>query len=356
MKKILFLGQGSSIHMQRWVNAIADRGFEVIFASQHDFLEPLNSNVLYSKLPYSGGKGYFLNANPLKKLLKKHKPDIVNVHYASGYATTMRLAKARIPYILSVWGADVYDFPLKSPIHLWWLRGNLMAASKITSTSHVMAAQTKKVAPYLDEIAIVPFGVDLEKFKNNKKENDIIIIGTIKTLAPKYGIDTLIEAFALLINSRITKLKLRIIGTGSHLIELVNLVEKLKITEYVEFSGLVPHHKIPEELSKMDIFVALSRLDSESFGVAVIEAGACGLPVVVSDAGGLPEVVKHHVTGIIVPRENPQAATDALELLILNHDLRKSMGENGRNHVSSLYNWNDNVNQMIEVFKSALKI
>jgi len=42
----------------------------------------------------------------------------------------------------------------------------------------------------------------------------------------------------------------------------------------------------------MDVYVALSRLDSESFGVAIIEASACGFPVIVSDVGGLPEVVK----------------------------------------------------------------
>ena len=58
----------------------------------------------------------------------------------------------------------------------------------------------------------------------------------------------------------------------------------------------------------MDVYVALSRLDSESFGVAIIEASACGIPVIVSDVGVLPEVVKDGETGMIVEKENVQEA------------------------------------------------
>ena len=69
----------------------------------------------------------------------------------------------------------------------------------------------------------------------------------------------------------------------------------------------MPHTSVPQELARLDIYVALSRMDSESFGVAIIEAGVAGRPVVVSDAGGLPEVTIDGVTGLVVPREDPSA-------------------------------------------------
>ena len=80
--------------------------------------------------------------------------------------------------------------------------------------------------------------------------------------------------------------------------------------------GAVPHKDVPRYLNQMDIYVAASRLDSESFGVAVLEASACELPVVVSNAGGLPEVVEDGVTGYIAPKEDVAATATAIGKLI----------------------------------------
>ena len=111
---------------------------------------------------------------------------------------------------------------------------------------------------------------------------------------------------------------------------------------------------MPNELAKLDVYVALSRLDSESFGVAIIEAGAARRPVVVSDAGGLPEVTIEGTTGLVVPRENPQAAADAIEKLVLNPELRVSMGEAGRKHVAETYSWDACLEKMMEVLETAV--
>ena len=100
------------------------------------------------------------------------------------------------------------------------------------------------------------------------------------------------------------------------------------------------------------MYVALSR--SESFGVAVIEASACGLPVVVSNVGGLPEVVEQGVTGFIVPPEDPAAAADALEQLLASKELRERMGSAGRDRVERLYAWEACVDRQIAVLRSAI--
>src|SRR5699024_5899675 len=198
----------------------------------------------------------------------------------------------------------------------------------VASTSHCMAEQTRSIAPKLGDIPITPFGVDMQAYANAEPlvaNNDNLVIGTVKSMASKYGIDTQIEAFALLVNKFTTtqpvlakKLQLRLVGDGPQMDEYKQLAEKLGVANKVEFVGRVPHQEVPNELAKLDIYVALSRLDSESFGVAIIEAGAARRPVVVSDAGGLPEVTLDGITGLVVPRENPQAAADAIEKLELN--------------------------------------
>ena len=74
-------------------------------------------------------------------------------------------------------------------------------------------------------------------------------------------------------------------------------------------------------LGGLDVYVALSRLDSESFGVAIVEAAACGCPTVVSDVSGPAEVVEDKVTGIIVPRDNPVEAADRAEVTEAVHSI-----------------------------------
>ncbi len=77
----------------------------------------------------------------------------------------------------------------------------------------------------------------------------------------------------------------------------------------------------------------------ESFGVSVLESSACEKPVVVSKVGGLPEVVKDGITGIIVEPHNIQATAVAIEKLVLDVNLRKQFGKQGREMVKGKYDW-----------------
>lgn len=362
--KIVLLSGASSIHTIRWANGLNDVGHEVHVISQHIPCDPLNKGIVLHQFPFRGALGYFIMIPKVKKLLAQIQPDIVNAHYASGYATTARFVNHR-PWLLSVWGSDVYDFPYISPIHKWLVKTNLMAADAVASTSICMAKQTRTLIPELTNIAITPFGVDTSAYKNiaaidvhNDKQ---LIIGTVKTMAWKYGIDTLIDAFALLISKlQIThtdlasRLILRLIGNGPSLEEYKKQTKQLGISEKVEFVGRIPHTQVPNELSRFDIYVALSRLDSESFGVAIIEASAAGRPVIVSDAGGLPEVTLQDKTGLIIPRENPQAAADAMERLVLNPQLRQQLGQTGKEHVEQTYNWSTCIEKMTAVYRQVI--
>lgn len=362
--KIALISGASSIHTIRWANGLAEAGHEVHVITQHEPCDPLVPQVTVHSFPFRGVLGYYLMALKVRKLLHELKPDVVNAHFASGYATTARLVGVR-PFVLSVWGSDVYDFPYKSPLHKWLVRKNLMAADVVASTSYCMAEQTRSIAPNLGDIPITPFGVDMHAYANASPlvaNNDKLVIGTVKSMASKYGVDTQIEAFALLVNKMrgmrpdiAERLRLRLVGDGPQMNEYKELARKMGVAEKVDFIGRVPHKEVPSELAKLDIYVALSRLDSESFGVAILEAGAARRPVVVSDAGGLPEVTVNGVTGIVVPRENPQAAADALEQLVLNPELRVQMGEAGYKHVAENYAWDACVETMLGVLKKAAK-
>src|SRR5690554_3406426 len=296
--KLVLLAAASSIHTVRWANGLSEAGLEVHVISQHPAGDPFDSSIEVHVLPFRGALGYFTIVPGVRKLLKEIHPDIVNAHYASGYGTTARLVGYR-PWVMSVWGSDVYDFPHKSFLHKWLVKKNLNDADSVASTSRCMAEETRALAPKLGDIDITPFGVTMGAFQSNAIELDTpktrLVIGTVKAMKPVYGIDILIQAYALLVNrlksfggGNAPDLELRLVGGGDQAGELKSLADSLGVSDSVKFVGHVPHEKVPDELAKLDVFVALSR--SESFGVAALEAGAAGRPVVVSDAGGLSEV------------------------------------------------------------------
>jgi glycosyltransferase involved in cell wall biosynthesis len=354
--RLALLAPAGSIHTIRWANGLAERGFDVNLMSLHPASAQLSPDVCVHRLPVAPPHGYFLAASPLRRLLQRLKPDLLHVHYASGYGTLGRLSKFH-PQVLSVWGSDVFHFPTVSPVHRWMIRRNLATADHVSSTSHAMATQVAQLTGLRSKISVVPFGVDTHKFMQTQSTSyrGEFVIGTVKSLAPVYGIDTLLESFAhcrrqLQIERHPLhdKLRLRIVGEGPQRAELEQLANRLDLSRVTTFVGAVTYDQVPAELNQFDIYVASSR--RESFGVAVIEASACERPVVVSDTGGLPEVVAHGKTGFIVPRENPTKLAEAMIDLIRRPDLRIEFGRNGRQLVKEKYEWQSSVDQMIELY------
>lgn len=340
--KLAYLAPHQAIHTVRWVNALAARKHTVTLFTMHPGTEPLDHRIRLIKLPFMAPWGYFLNATFLKQQLTKLAPDLLHVHYASGYGTLGRLTGFR-PQMLSTWGSDLFNFPQRSPLHYWALVRNLQTADLLGSTSQIMTDKIHQLCPHKTVVQI-PFGVDIHRFypRPELRNPNLLTIGTVKTLAPVYGIDILIEAFAQLRQQLqgdplAKKLRLAIAGQGPQQAKLQALVTQLELNEVTEFSGYLPHAQVPDYLNRLDIYVAASR--SESFGVAILEASACALPVVVSDTGGLPEVVKDNLTGYLVPKEQVAQFAEKLRQLVQTPTLRTALGEAGRQWVIDHFQW-----------------
>lgn len=361
--KVIFISSAKNIHTVRWVNALSERKIEVVLVSLKDHENKENNinnkNIKVIYLPIKGIKGYYLNSFFINKIIKKEKPDLVNVHYASGYGTLGRFIKFENK-LLNVWGSDVYDFPNESILKKRILIKNLLAYKGIASTSYCMARETEK---YLEdkEIYITPFGVDTNLFKklNYKKDKNKIVIGIVKTLLPKYGIEYLIKAVKELKNilekEIFNKIEVHIYGRGDSEQELKQLTVDLNLKEKIKFLGFIKNTDVPKAINKMDIFVVPSVLNSESFGVAAVEAMACEIPVIVSNVDGLKEVVVNNETGFVIPKKDFKAIAKKLKELILNENLRIELGKNGRKRVLKLYNWNINVDKMLRIYSIMLK-
>ena len=364
--KILLLADINSSHTQKWAIALSQKGIEVaLFSisiplmdwySKHNISLLSTSNIkastftstVFSKL------NYMKLVPALKNVINNFKPDIVHAHYATSYGLLGAMSSFH-PFIISVWGSDVMDFPNKSLLHKIILKYNFRKAESIWATSDTIVLAIKKLSK--KNIHKIPFGIDTDYFKPKKVSSvcppSAIVIGTVKSLEKIYGIDILIKAFKKVsTNNSNMELKLLIVGGGSKEKEYKKLVKELTLSDKVIFTGKIEHSKVADYHNMIDVFVNVSR--NESFGVAVLEASACEKPVIASNIGGLTEVVLNGNTGFLVEPENSDAVVFAIEKLIKNEELRKKMGVNGRIFVQKQFNFDNNVNDTLAIYKQLI--
>ena len=144
-------------------------------------------------------------------------------------------------------------------------------------------------------------------------------------------------------------------GRGPLEQQLKEIAVELKIAEHVDFAGFVEHGHVPSLMRTFDIYVNSSVYDSESFGVVIIEASACGLPVVATRVGGVPEVCIDGETGIMVEPNDPNMLARAIVELASNPQKRHEMGRKGRQFVIDHYVWKNNVEAMLRHFQFLLE-
>ena len=153
-------------------------------------------------------------------------------------------------------------------------------------------------------------------------------------LHPQKGVDTLLRAFALLLQRwQGPDLVLRLVGDGPARADLRALAQQLGIASQVDFCG--GHDDVNPWLRQADVFALASR--AEGLSNALLEALAAGLPAVVSDVPGNRDVVEHGRTGLVCPVDDAAALAEALERVLGDERLRTALGTAGRRAAAERY-------------------
>lgn len=359
--KVLMVSDARSVHTRRWSLSLVERGIDLVLFSINpagdDFYERHGIRCrTFDMFAYkrNGGGAFAAMCShmraglELRRMLKEEKPDILHAHYATSYGFLASLSGFH-PFVLSVWGSDIYEFPRKSVLNRLSVKFMLRRADRVLSTSRVMAEEASGY--FKGDIGITPFGVDTALFRRKSEYSRStgerrFVFGTVKTLSPKYGIDLLIKAYSMMRRHMPELYSLLVIaGDGPSCGELKKLAEECGFADEIRFMGHVDNGRLPEVYSSFDVAVFLSR--EESFGVAAVEAMSCGCPVIVSAAPGLVEVTGNGEAGVVVPCEDAEAAADAMCRLVSDPPMRKKLSEAGRSRVESLYDWDSDVSLMI---------
>lgn len=146
-------------------------------------------------------------------------------------------------------------------------------------------------------------------------------------LAPVKGLRYLFEAMNILMNEGI-KVKLEIVGEGSHKPQLVKEAERLGIVDQIHFHGQIPFGlELFKIYREADIFVLPSL--SEGIPKTLIEAMASGVPIVATKVGGIPDVIRDGQTGLLIKPRYSKEIAGGIERIINNQDLRQKIIKNG---------------------------
>ena len=249
--------------------------------------------------------------------------------------------KYGIPFVVHTYAEELTGYGRK-PLARRWMQRILAAADGITA----IAGYARDLLAELDvdpaRVIIQPPAADTERYRPDLDGSrlraelglgDRPTLITVARLLRRKGVDVTLEALARL-RVEFPDLAYVVVGDGPELPRLREIARSLQVEDAVRFVGRVPHEATPEHYAAADIFIHPNRQtgegDVEGFGIVFLEAGACGLPVVGGNSGGTPDAIRHGVTGYLVDGTSPAAVARAIEPLLRDADLRRRMGQAGR--------------------------
>ena len=260
----------------------------------------------------------------LAPLVRRERPDVVYVyHEPYGVATFQAFlasSRAGLPslgFYSSQNIAKRYPWPFSAGERFVYRRATFAIAPASG------AADVLREKGYAGPVEVIQFGIDPDIFHPDgpldegglRSGTDTLTIGYVGRLVPEKGVETLLEALALL---PARNFKAIIAGTGPSERALKRRTAQLGLVDRVTWGGYVPYEETPSVYRGIDVLVLPSRTAArwkEQFGRVVIEAVACGACVAAADSGELPRVIAATHGGWTFPEGDPEALAGRLERL-----------------------------------------
>jgi D-inositol-3-phosphate glycosyltransferase len=206
-------------------------------------------------------------------------------------------------------------------------RGDRRLARQADAAVSCSAFNAHTVAARYTLLPTVIFnGIDLELFQPGRPDSvlrrrygNVPLLLFVGRLMPWKGVEHAIRAL-----SNIPSAQMLIAGDGEDRSRLTRIAAELGLTPRVHFLGALPREALPWLYRSVDLLLAPS-VASETFGIAPVEAQACGLPVLASNFGGFPEVVQPGITGLLLPPGDPAALARAVNELLADPPRRRTM-------------------------------
>lgn len=282
----------------------------------------------------------------LVPLVRKHRIMVVNAHYPGTQVISFLLLRRWCSFkvILSFHGTDIRaalrSRGLKRAVYRWMLR----TADAVVPCSEGLLEEIRMLETRLRKVAVIHNGVDPlitggEPVRRREEGTELVV--TIGRFEERKGHDVLLAAFERVLARR-PQARLWMIGAEGPELEATRALAAAlgdRVTLFVD----VPHAQVIPTLAQADVFAFSSRWRKGEMGeglpIALLEAGALGLPVVTTACCGAVEVIKHDDSGLLVNLEDETSLADGIETLLADREKARRFGAALRQHVITHFRW-----------------
>jgi N-acetyl-alpha-D-glucosaminyl L-malate synthase BshA len=347
---------------------LAARGHEVHFISYampirlSEFHERIHFHeVEVTSYPLFDHPPYTLAlATKMYEVAEEAHLDLLHVHYAIPHSVSAMLAQQmtaprKLPFITTLHGTDI-TLVGSDRSYLPITRYSIEKSDGVTSISAYLRDLTYREFDVKRSIEVVPNFVNCDLYtrcddmaaRRKWAKDDEPILMHLSNFRPVKRVTDVVEIFALVREKMPAKLVM--MGDGPDRGAAEYLVRTKRLRKDVFFLG--KQDQVQQKLGLADLFLLPS--ETESFGLAALEAMACEVPVIATDVGGLPEVVTHGVDGYLIPpRDVAAGAKYALDIL-QSPDRGRAMGKLARKNAKARYCANDVIPQYEAYYQRVL--
>lgn len=329
---------GVGVHIHTLSKELVKQGHEVyVITYPHKDIKDIDGiNVIGTKgLNIPGVRGLMFKKNAkkaLESLLEKEDIDIIHGHYLfpAGAAAVEVGNEHGIKTYVTAHGSDMFEVYKKQPIMRSTLKNVLKRADVVLAVSNALRHEiiATGVSGISNKTRICWNSVDIEKFSQNEDNSfrnelgltDKPIVLFVGNLIKRKNVDSLLEAKKIA-NSNYN---LVIVGDGPLFKKLKKKVEEENIRDVI-FTG--SRNDVENIIPSCDVLVLPSL--SESFGLVLIEALACGKPVIGSNVGGITEIITDDV-GLLVNPNKVSSIASAIDRIINDGEFRNLLSSNAR--------------------------
>lgn len=345
---------GSGVVATELGKSLAERGHEIHFISSSlPFrLSHVAGNIFFHEVnvqsyPLFESPPYTLSLTSKMVDIAKHVGlDILHVHYAIPHATSAVMARQiladeniPLPVVTTLHGTDITligQDPSFAPVVTW----SINESDGVTAVSDYLRQETYRHFEVTNGIEVIPNFIDTDRFYRQNKEhfkqalcpNGEKVIVHVSNFRPVKNTKTVVDVFHRVRDAQ-SAVKLLLVGDGPERAPTERKARELGVYDDIRFLG--KQDPIEEILAIADVFLMPS--GSETFGLAALEAMACGVPTVVSDVGGLPELVVDGETGFLCPVGDVEAFTDRTRELLNDENLHERLAQAARNRAEEAF-------------------
>lgn len=302
---------------------------------------------------------YTYGLNPARKILlrqffQQNKIGVVLAEYGlTGLGIFKACRELNMPLVVHFHGADAYLNELIE-CHRDRYRRMFDYASAIIAVSKHMTVQLVRIGAPAEKVFYNAYGVELDRFRQEWSSRSQLQVLSVGRFVEKKAPYLTILAFKKVLE-RVPGARLVMAGAGPLLDVCSRMTKSLHIEDKVELRGIIDHEDVATLMQQSSVFVQHSLVpssgDSEGTPVAILEAGATGLPIVSTRHAGITDAVIHGETGFLVEEGDSDGMAEFVYQLLTNPELAQKMGKKSREHIAANFDMEHSIKKLRQILE-----